>query len=327
MPKHVRVVVSILLCFVSFTAAHATCTANVSASVSGTTLSMDASGGGTCGASSISSVFLDNTLIGNQSCAGSTCSFSQTRSTTCLRSGTHTVSAGVTCGKIVGNSCPADTDGVASATFMVNSQPTVSLSYAPGADGLGNVIINYSFPNTVAPAERTLSRSFAGPGFISVDTIHPETAEGTWVIAWGVGCYPAGSYVFQATATHCSGDEPLPPIAGTTLSRTYDSHHQMAGLFGRGWMTILDRRLVVIARPDGDVVYFTTETNDVVVFALANGAYVQRWPRNTNGTGALIKDTANGVYIHRAAGAATPIWQLGELLQKRRRQPNVPAIA
>ncbi|HWW61218.1 MAG TPA: DUF6531 domain-containing protein, partial [Thermoanaerobaculia bacterium] len=99
--------------------------------------------------------------------------------------------------------------------------------------------------------------------------------------------------------------EPLPPILGAALSRTYDSHHQMRGVFGRGWTTLFDQRMVVTQRPEGELVYFTTETNDAVVFALEGGAYVQRWPTSTNGTGTLVKDISGGVYIYRAPNAAT----------------------
>ncbi|HET7434437.1 MAG TPA: hypothetical protein VFN10_06950 [Thermoanaerobaculia bacterium] len=52
--KSLGIVLFTIAVSLSGAAAHATCTANVSASVSGTTLSVNASGGGTCGGSSIS---------------------------------------------------------------------------------------------------------------------------------------------------------------------------------------------------------------------------------------------------------------------------------
>ena len=100
--------------------------------------------------------------------------------------------------------------------------------------------------------------------------------------------------------------DPLPPqLDSIALTRTYDSHHQVNALFGRGWMSMFDRRLWVTNAGANELVYFTTESNDAVIFRKTSAGYVQHWPKGQPTAGALRKDTTAGVYIHRAPGATS----------------------
>jgi RHS repeat-associated protein len=147
----------------------------------------------------------------------------------------------------------------------------------------------------------------------------PHGARQIWVITEATNC--AGTTV-DDTLVHCDpcdasadpvffGDgnvlvndaDPLPPIAGNTLTRAYNSDEQVAGLFGRGWTTLFDRRLTVHAEPGGQRVVLTTETNEAVVFRLNGGAYVQTWPRGTRSDGTLSYDGVADRYSYRAAGS------------------------
>lgn len=221
----------------------AVCSANVSASVSGTTLTINASGGGTCDGSLIV-VQLDGANIGSRQCAGSNCAISLTRSTNCLTTGTHTVTAISECGKTFTRSdgstgCERDVNGSSSTTFTVFSRPSVSMSYSgPDAEGNGDVTITYNFPNTDEPGQRKLTRAIDAPGSTSFATIFPDQQSGTWTFPWSLSCYPPGTYRFLAAAESCSGerveDEQMVsvearPSAGIAYS--YDST-------GRGTVTV-----------------------------------------------------------------------------------------
>lgn len=155
--KRLLFVVSLLFTFAFSRQAPATCSANLSATVTGTTLNVSASGGGT-------------------------------RSVACLHSGPHTVTLGVSCGRNVTQnnttSCAGD-NGNSTQTFTLNVQPSGDISFTPDATGNGNVMVKYSFPGTDAAVQRTVDRSFEvniNGHFISAGVIHPELASGTWSI-------------------------------------------------------------------------------------------------------------------------------------------------
>ncbi|HEV7237955.1 MAG TPA: RHS repeat-associated core domain-containing protein [Thermoanaerobaculia bacterium] len=93
--------------------------------------------------------------------------------------------------------------------------------------------------------------------------------------------------------------DPLPQIAGQSLTRTYNSDEQVVALFGRGWTTLFDRRLVA----DADVVSLSTATNEVVTFRLVGGVLVQTWPTAAS-AGTLVHDAVAGTYTWRAPGAS-----------------------
>lgn len=94
-------------------------------------------------------------------------------------------------------------------------------------------------------------------------------------------------------------NDPLPPIGGRTLARTYNSDEQVVGLFGRGWISMFERRLMV----DGDVVIIVTDDNQVVMFRSVSGGYLQVWPKARRELGTLLYNSSTGTYYYRAAGA------------------------
>jgi RHS repeat-associated protein len=94
--------------------------------------------------------------------------------------------------------------------------------------------------------------------------------------------------------------EPLPPIAGHGLARTYDSYEGVGGLFGRGWTSLFERRLIV--HTDG-AISIVTETNEVVTFRIVAGVFRQTWPRAANALGTLTYTSATGTYTYRAPGS------------------------
>ena len=100
-----------------------------------------------------------------------------------------------------------------------------------------------------------------------------------------------------------SDTDPLPPISAWPLTRTYNSDEQIVALFGRGWTTLFDRRL--IANTDGadQVISIITETNEVATFRKTGGVFTQRWPKARHQKGSLTYDAAAGTYTHRAAGS------------------------
>ncbi|HYR27248.1 MAG TPA: DUF6531 domain-containing protein, partial [Thermoanaerobaculia bacterium] len=98
--------------------------------------------------------------------------------------------------------------------------------------------------------------------------------------------------------------DPLPPIAGHSLSRSYNSHEQAVGLFGRGWTTLFDRRLTLHTATTGDMVALTTESNETILFRRSGNAFVQTWPTGRSGAGTLTHDPVSGVYSYRAPGSS-----------------------
>ncbi|HKR62486.1 MAG TPA: RHS repeat-associated core domain-containing protein [Thermoanaerobaculia bacterium] len=98
--------------------------------------------------------------------------------------------------------------------------------------------------------------------------------------------------------------DPLPPIGGHTLVRTYNSDEQVVGSFGRGWTTMFERRLMSMSDTWGDTVWIVSETNDVVMFRGYAGDYFsQTFPLRSPELGTLQKDSTAGTYTYRAGGA------------------------
>ena len=108
-----------------------------------------------------------------------------------------------------------------------------------------------------------------------------------------------------------SDGEPLPPVAARSLVRTYNSDEQVVALFGRGWTTFLDRRIIV----HPGAVSVTTETNEVVRFELAAGLFRQTWPTARRELGSLTHNAAAGTYTYRAPnateGRSSALWTAG----------------
>jgi RHS repeat-associated protein len=94
--------------------------------------------------------------------------------------------------------------------------------------------------------------------------------------------------------------DPLPQLAGMRLTRTYNSDEQVIALFGRGWTTLFDRRLV----KDDDTVSLSTATNEVVTFREMSGVLVQVWPTAASAVGTLVRNAASGTYTWRAPGSS-----------------------
>ena len=98
--------------------------------------------------------------------------------------------------------------------------------------------------------------------------------------------------------------EPLPSIAGQSLVRTYNSHEQMGALFGRGWTSLFERRLMVSGGGPSERVSLVTETNEVVTFRATEGVFRQTWPTARAAHGTLERDPVAGTYSHREAGSS-----------------------
>jgi Domain of unknown function (DUF6531) len=115
-------------------------------------------------------------------------------------------------------------------------------------------------------------------------------------------CDATGNPVYWSDGNmRLTDGEPLPPIAGHALVRSYDSEEQVGGIFGRGWTSVFERRL--IAHTDGSV-SIVTGTNEVVTFRSVNGAYRQTWPQSVRALGTLVYDSGAGRYTYRAPGSA-----------------------
>jgi RHS repeat-associated protein len=97
--------------------------------------------------------------------------------------------------------------------------------------------------------------------------------------------------------------DPLPPIAGRRLTRTYNSDEQVVALFGLGWTTLFERRLIVNAAGTENDVSIVTESGDVVTFRGSGSAYRQIWPSARRQDASLTYDSAAGTYTMREAGS------------------------
>src|SRR5436190_632252 len=105
---------------------------------------------------------------------------------------------------------------------------------------------------------------------------------------------------------HYSDSDPLPLLLDAVrLNRNYDSHQRIRGSFGRGWVSIFDSRLFVLAEATGDTISMTDENNESFVFMRRNGVYTQMWPKGRTSAGTLAFDAMASLYVHRPAGAGT----------------------
>jgi RHS repeat-associated protein len=97
--------------------------------------------------------------------------------------------------------------------------------------------------------------------------------------------------------------EPLPTIAGHSLVRTYNSDEQVVALFGRGWTTLFDRRMILNSDGSEQIISIVTETNEVVTFRETSGVFAQSWPTARGAFGTLTYDAISGTYLYRPAGS------------------------
>lgn len=98
--------------------------------------------------------------------------------------------------------------------------------------------------------------------------------------------------------------DPLPPIGGHRLVRTYNSDEQVIAPFGRGWTTPFDQRLIVNDDGGEEIVSIVTGTNEVVTFRGGPGAYRQTWPSRRTASGTLSYDSTAQTYAYRVPGSS-----------------------
>jgi RHS repeat-associated protein len=184
---------------------------------------------------------------------------------------------------------------------------TVEVKVRDWTDGKGQTYSGYDLPPfTNVPATKTEVFTFDAPSkarLLSVMATAP-TACGTFTDDDSVGCDVCGATgnpVYWSDGNmRLSDGEPLPPIAGHGLMRTYDSEEQAGGIFGRGWTSVFERRLIV--HTDG-AISIVTATNDAVTFRQEGAAYRQTWPQAVRSLGTLTFDAGTTTYTYRAPGA------------------------
>jgi hypothetical protein len=108
--------------------------------------------------------------------------------TTCWASGTHilTVEAVSLCE-------PPKPSGPASTAIVVNTTPTVSISYSHDQ---GTISVPYDFPNTNAPAQRQLNLQINGQ---FVKTIAAPQLSGVWEEDFDITCLSRRSSIIRST--------------------------------------------------------------------------------------------------------------------------------
>ena len=235
-------------------------------------------------------------------------------------------------------SCNGETTD-AQATAGPPPKPTVTLTLLELENGRYEGTIDYKMgqANSGWRVRADLLRWFTAdgeehPGHELLDWVDVEHRERVHKFTFDAP-HDARQMVVQATAESCAGPgtgdasihcgcdasknpvyfadgnvrvtdgEPLPAIGDHTLVKTYDSGEQVVGLFGRGWTTLFDRRLILNADGEEQIVSLVTATNEVVTFRGLGGAFRQTWPRSGI-PGTLVRDGAAGTYAYRAAGSA-----------------------
>jgi RHS repeat-associated protein len=122
------------------------------------------------------------------------------------------------------------------------------------------------------------------------------------------GCDGTGNPVYFADGNmRLSDGELLPPIGGHILARTYDSDEQVVALFGRGWATLFDQRLISNTIENEPFVSIVNSSNEVVTFRGTGGSFAQVWPTATAASGALAYDSGAGTYTFRAGGSTEAV--------------------
>ena len=189
----------------------------------------------------------------------------------------------------------------------------VELRVASWIDSSGNVQPGYSLggPSLILEAG-DWSRDFDAPSearqIVVMATMTSCLGSGTDTVARELAdcgtTSPSGTHdpvAFADGDVRYSDNDPLPPLLDTiVLARTYDSQEGMLRLFGRGWMTFLDQRLVTVSSPV-PLVYFVGADSGVVIFEQTGSTYVQRWPKAVSAAGSLHYDAASSVYEYRPA--------------------------
>jgi RHS repeat-associated protein len=155
--------------------------------------------------------------VGIAECYGTSCSFTKSTTTACLRTGVHTANAGCWCGKLSSTGTCVDDTANTFTTFSVNSTPTVGVSYSgPGLDGQGTLSIPFSYPNTIWDGHRYLAASADGARIFEIYLLD---VSGTYTKALSTTCWSQGSHVIKASAIACAqrGDPDYQREATTTV--------------------------------------------------------------------------------------------------------------
>lgn len=197
----------------------------------------------------------------------------------------------------------------ATVDYSLNTNGTVQVDLeswvnADGAVVSGYPLQTYNVPTNPRSGIKTFT--FTAPTGAQHATIAATatTACGTAKTRSGVDCETcqaaSGNPVYFSDGNMRLDDgDRLPPIAGHSLSRTYNSDEQIVALFGRGWSTLFDRRLIAHT----GAVSIVTETNNVVRFDNVAGTWQQSWPTARNTLGTLTHDSIAGTYTHRPPGS------------------------
>ena len=163
--------------------------------------------------------------------------------------------------------------------------------------------------NGVTDASSPITHKFLSPsGAQQVTVLATAEACGVATLEASIpcgGCDATMDPVYFADGNvRVTGADPLPPIAGHRLVRTYNSDEQVVAPFGRGWTTLFERRMILNSVGDEQMVSLVTETNEVVGFRGAGGIFRQTWPRAREVDDTLSHDATAGTYTHRPAGSS-----------------------
>ena len=196
----------------------AACTCTVSASASAPDLQFSGRSAGACARLTRLVMGIDGgSGLGTVECYGTSCSLSKTSTIACLRTGAHTVNSWCWCGKLTSNGfCDSDS-GSASTTFMVNTTPTVGVSYSgPDLDGHGTLSIPFSFPNTIWDGHRQLTAYADGHQLFQYYMLN---VSGTYTTSLSTACWAQGSHELAARVISCTerGDPDYDKLATTTV--------------------------------------------------------------------------------------------------------------
>jgi RHS repeat-associated protein len=177
-------------------------------------------------------------------------------------------------------------------------------------DADGQTRPGYLLTEYTSPVSNDVVLEFPAPSgaqqvgvLVTAQSCGTATAQG-WVDCMACDGGATGDPVYFSDGNMLLTDtDPLPPVAGHTLTRTYNSDEQVVSLFGRGFTTLFDRRLVGHDVAGRQFVSVSTETGEVVTFESVNGTFRQTWPLSRRTPGVLKHDAAAGTYSYRAAGS------------------------
>jgi RHS repeat-associated protein len=277
-------------------------------------------------------ISLDGGDTGSISCAATGCASS--RLWNCIPPGPHVVAA-YTADDRVEKTFAADRRPTIDnfALRRVNHAPGVAgrgvqlrFDYAnpPNTDShfLSVDLLGWTDANGVQYARRNLGASIV-PASGVIDAVY-ETPTGAKQLTFMVSASNCAGTRDQVMSIECgecdsgatndpvsfaegnmrlTDTDPLPAVGGISLVRTYDSDEQVGGLFGRGWTSVLDRRLIRNAHAPGELVSIVTATNEVVTFQQTANGFRQLWPTARAVQDTLTYDASSATYVHRQARA------------------------